>query len=129
MSDETSKSPPAATDVLVATGPSEHGVSVLRCREGSIEMGELREAKSGEPLLGELVSLTPRDDHARVFDVEVLAKGPLAQHKERTSGALDAKTQNERTLGHKGPSRVTSNAYRENWDSVFPPRSSKSDLN
>lgn len=129
MSDETSKSPPAATDVLVPTGRSEHGVSVLRCREGSVEIGELREAKSGEPLLGELVNLTPRTDHPEVFDVEVLAKGPLAQQKERASDALVAKTGHERSLGHKGPSRVTSDAYRENWDAVFPPRSSKSDLN
>ena len=47
------------------------GYHVIRTRPGQVEIGELREMQPGKPISGEVVKLTPTEDHDRVFDVEV----------------------------------------------------------
>jgi hypothetical protein len=101
-------SPPK--DVVFVRGPTEdgRGVGIVRLREDRIETGELREAKEGQPIVGELVKLEQRPEHERLYDVEVLARGPAASAP---------RTDEART--HKGPLRVTSDSYRAGWDAVF----------
>ena len=90
--------------VLVA-GPSEdgQGAKVLRVRDDRIETGELRGVRDGMPIVGELVKLTPRAEHARAFDVEVLARGH----------------QPEAESDRKGPAKGNSRTFRANWESIF----------
>lgn len=83
-------------------GPRRH--AVLRYRresgeEGRVEVGELRAAEEGKPVLGELVRLRARGDSGRLFDVDVQAKGPLAERG--------------------GPPMVSSDAFREGWERTF----------
>jgi hypothetical protein len=79
----------------------EKHVAVLRQRgEGApIEAGVVRPMKEGQPITGELVTLKPTAEDARLCDVEV-------HHDARP------KT-------HKGPSRVATDEYREGWDQIF----------
>jgi hypothetical protein len=106
--DGGSKSP----DVVLVGGPSEdgQGVSILRVRDDRVEAGELRPAAEGKPIVGELVKLTPREEHQRLFDVEVLARGPRAT-------STDARA--PRSVPHKGPPRVASSSYRSGWERIF----------
>ena len=98
-----------SSDVIVVGGPSEDGkgVSIVRLREDRIEAGELRAPVEGQPIMGELVKLTPRADHERAFDVEVLARGPQAQRPSE-----------ERARG-KGPAKISTDAYRSGWEQIF----------
>jgi hypothetical protein len=104
-----SGSTPAETqDVVFVHSPVEHGdgFRVIRRREDRIEIGELRPTEEGRPLHGELVKLTPREEHARLFDVEVLLAAPQpAAEPQRT-----------------GPAQVATDAYRSNWDAIFGER-------
>lgn len=91
------------TDVLYLHSACEsgQGYNVIRQRSNRIEVGELRTAKEGQPFVGELVKLTPRAGQERLFDVEVLVDAS-AGHAQR-----------------QGPAKVSSAAYRENWDHIF----------
>ncbi len=103
--DESSKDP---RDRLYVHSQSEHGgYRVVRSRDDRVEVGELRSVREGQPIVGELVKLTPTEEHDAVFDVEVLMEAP------------QPKTE------HAGPVRVSSAAYRTGWDRVF----GKNDLN
>lgn len=81
------------------------GIRVLRAREGRVEAGELRAMKEGAPISGEVVSLKQRQEHPLLWDVDV-------QYRPRTNS-------------HAGPARVSSRAYRDNWDSIFKPCSAE----
>jgi hypothetical protein len=83
-----------------AEGPKQ--VAVLRQRgEGApIEAGLVRPMKEGEPITGELVTLQPTAEGSRLCDVEV-------HHDARPP----------RT--HAGPSRVSTDEYRDGWDQIF----------
>src|SRR5512139_3420761 len=84
------------------------GAPVVRLRDGRIETGELREAREGQPIVGELVKLSKRSEHDRLFDVEVLATGPTAEPR----GELPA-------AARKGPAKIATEAYRTGWDAIF----------
>lgn len=79
------------------------GIRVIRSREGRIEAGELRALKEGVPISGEVVSLAPRNDQPLLWDVKVQCRVESAQ-------------------SHAGPARVSSRAYRKNWDGIFKNR-------
>ena len=101
-------------DVVFVRGPSADGkgLEVVRLCNDTVSAGELREAKDGQPLAGDLVRLSKRSEHERLYDVEVLAK-----KDELTAATSDA------TLPtRKGPSKVASDAYRRGWDEVFGKR-------
>lgn len=100
------------SDVVLIHGPTEDqkGLRVLRAREQGIEVGEVRPLQEGKPLTGELVKLRPRPGQPRICDVETqLSERELA----RARGASEPR------LGHAGPARVTSDAYRANWDAIY----------
>ncbi len=102
--------PPPKQDVVFVHSPSEEGegLRVIRKREDTIEVGEIRPVQEGKPLHGELVKLKPRKDHDRLFDVEVLA----SREELRQPAALP----------HAGPAQVATDTYRENWDTIFGAR-------
>jgi len=109
----------SAPDVALLGGPTENGgIHILRMRDGQVELGELRTLEHGKPILGESVRLHPRDDRPGLFDVETLARGPLArrppqqmQPPQPTSVALAAT--------RKGPAKIATEAYRSGWESIF----------
>jgi hypothetical protein len=75
---------------------------VVRYRDQRIEVGELHALREGQAIHGEVVRLHPRED--RLYNVEVVVPAPA----------------------RSGPPRVTTKAYRERWDAVFPRRSAPS---
>jgi len=100
---ESPAAPPR--DVVFVRGPSDdgQGVNIVRLREDRVETGELRAAKEGQPIHGELVKLEQRPEHERLYDVEVLAAAPTPT-----------------PMGpRKGPAKVASEAYRDGWDQIF----------
>lgn len=97
------------TDVVLVHGRSEdgEGIRVLRTRNGELLAGELRALKHGVPVgSGEIVTLTPRAEHPLLFDVNTQVQLPEGAP---TSGQA----------GHAGPARVSSDAYRANYDTIF----------
>src|SRR5262249_37998443 len=61
-------------DVVLLHSPAENGegIRVIRRREDTIELGELRPMREGRPISGEVVRLTQRKEHTLLFDCEVL---------------------------------------------------------
>jgi hypothetical protein len=114
----------ASQDVVLIHGPTEDqaGLRVLRARPQGIEVGEVRPLEEGKPLSGEIVKLRPRPGTPRVCDVETqLSRDEL----DRARGVASPR------LGHAGPPRVTTPAYRANWEAIYraAPPSGPSDLN
>jgi hypothetical protein len=100
--------PPAPKDdVVYVHGPADggEGMRVIRKRQATLELGEIRPVKEGRPLAGELVKLKQRQESERLFDVEVLAS--REEIAEMTGRA------------HAGPAQVATDAYRANWDAIF----------
>jgi hypothetical protein len=92
---------PGADVVLVGPELSSSGWAVLRQRSDKLEAGVMKPVRDGEPLAGgaELVRLQQRDEHPRLFDVDVLATIPT-----RTAS---------------GPPQVATDAYRAGWEMIF----------
>ena len=95
----------APRDVLFVHSPTEDGgaLRVIRKREDSLEIGELRALEEGRPVHGDVIRLHQREESERLFDVEVLMEGPRPQ----------------RSLS--GPPQVATEAYRSGWDAIFGP--------
>lgn len=102
MSDAEKKDRAFVLGELPASSGDKH-VAVLRQRgEGApIEAGVVRPMKEGEPITGELVTLKPTTEDARLCDVEV-------HHDARP-----------KAKSHAGPSRVSTDEYRDGWDEIF----------
>src|SRR5262245_23818673 len=108
MSDDA-KAP--AKDVVLLGPPTADGdgVHVIRAREERLEAGELRSLREGRPIVGEIVSLKPREDNPRVCDVA----SSYAPPKPAPAPSPPAR---------KGPAQIATEAYRENWEGVFGAR-------
>jgi hypothetical protein len=108
MSD--SEPPAPKEDVVFVHGPVEEGdgLRVIRKRNESLEVGEIRPVQQGRPLQGDLVRLKARKESERLFDVEVLASREEIAEK---AGRM-----------HAGPAQVATQAYRANWDVIFGTR-------
>lgn len=104
---------PAPRDRAVVLGPvDDKSFAILRQRteDAPLEAGVVRPMREGEPIHGELVSLSRPEASSPVLDVKVHYDGrPKARAMDTASMALP----------HKGPARVTSEAFREGWDAVF----------
>lgn len=107
-------------DVVLLCSPTAdgEGVNALRARKNRVELAEIRPLKEGQPVVaGEVARLKPREEMPGVCDVEVTYEVP----RPPTSSA------------HAGPPRISSAAYRQNWDSAFksvrPRRPKKHELN
>jgi hypothetical protein len=106
-------------DVALLYAPTDDGkgARVLRAREGSVETGEVRPVRDGQPLhQGELVRLSPRAEAPSLYDVEVLHEG-AAEPKEPSAASA------EPSRGR--PAQVASDDYRENWDRIFAGRAKR----
>ncbi|HTN83100.1 MAG TPA: hypothetical protein VL242_05430 [Sorangium sp.] len=105
--------PAANQDVVFIHSPVEQGEGfrVIRSREDRIEIGELRPTEHGRPLTGDLVKLTQRSEHARLFDVEVLLPAQRAPEAQRS-----------------GPAQVATDTYRSNWEAIFGRREESNKL-
>lgn len=105
--------PDKADDVVFVHSPTPagDGFRVVRKRADAIEVGEIRALAEGRPVHGEVVKLTPREEHAQLFDVDVL----VPPQEAKGEGA------------RSGPPQVATDAYRRNWDAIFgaPPEGSK----
>ncbi|HVK65209.1 MAG TPA: hypothetical protein VM694_12080 [Polyangium sp.] len=93
-----------AEDVVMIHSPMSdgQGYNVLRLREGNVELGAIRNMREGAPVHGDVVKLSPRKEHERLYDVEVLVKSPKPPELPRS-----------------GPAQVATDAYRANWDAIF----------
>jgi len=109
---ETSEEAPAKADddVVMVHRPTDdgQGYHVLRVREGNLELGQVRQIREGSPIHGDVVRLTQRKEHERLYDVEVLVKSPKPPEPPR-----------------HGPAQVATDAYRTNWDLIFGPARAK----
>lgn len=116
---------PPARDVALIGGPTERGdgMQIVRLREGQVEVGEIRSAQEGKPILGESVRLHARPDHPRLFDVEVVARGPLATKPRADAASPGAPSEGRageaKTAEAKGPAKVATEAYRTGWEAIF----------
>jgi hypothetical protein len=97
---ETSES--STRDMLFVYGEDQAGsYGVIRQRETRVELGRIRPIREGQPITGELVQLKKREEHERLFDVEVL-------YDDRA-----------RQTPRAGPAQVASDAYRSHWEQIF----------
>jgi len=84
--------------LLLGSTPDADRLAVLRKRGERVEAAVLARAEHGQPIHGDLVRLTPREE-PRLFDVETLHEAP-----RRDAG---------------GPAQVASPSYRDGWERVF----------
>ena len=118
--------------VLVHSRKDDGAYRILRKKDEALYVGELREAREGQPLTpgGELVSLAQREGTERVFDVtsSVKVPGPSPSGVSKTKAAAGDGD------GRRGPAKVTSDAYREGFRAIWGSsrsraRDKKNDLN
>lgn len=127
----TAKEPAAQKrDVALPLGPAEGGgVAVLRLKDETLEVGLLREARDGQPVMGELVRLEARGDGSPLYDVEVLhdARPGASARATAEPPSKSAAGGPVTSRARKGPPLVASEAYREGWEQVFGARSPRGD--
>ncbi|MCZ7686560.1 MAG: hypothetical protein M5U28_50550 [Sandaracinaceae bacterium] len=103
MAGARGKKPEKDEDVALVLGASEDGetLGVLRKRGDVVEPAVVKKAKEGQPVVGELVRLSPREEPL-LYDVDVLYGGQREEADERG-----------------GPAQVATEAYRKGWDRLF----------
>jgi len=96
------------SDIALIHGktPDGEGLRIVRKREDRLEIGAVRPLKQGAPIVGEVVTLTPRPEFPLLCDVKVEVPAPAPQTD------VPARPQ-------KGPAQVATDAYRENWGRIF----------
>ena len=94
--------------------PSGKGFNILRQRDQRLELGAIQPLEQGQAIHGEVVRLHPREDAQNLFDAETLFS------PEPDSSPSNAPSR-------KGPAKVTSEAYRQQWDAIFGRRKTKND--
>src|SRR5215510_14002429 len=90
-------------DIALLTGPTEDkkGMRIVRFREESVSLAEVRPVQEGKPIHGDVIALRPREGAPPfVRNVEVVHEAP--RHRD-------------------GPAQVASDAYREGWEATFAP--------
>jgi hypothetical protein len=100
---------PKASDIALIHGKTAdgEGLRIIRKRDDRIELGAVRPLKHGTPIVGEVVSLTPRTEFPLLCDVKVELEAP----KQPNDTAAPSRT---------GPAQVATAAYRDNWDRIWP---------
>jgi hypothetical protein len=108
---EASTTATDAKDVVMIHSPHDdgQGYNVLRVRDGSVELGAIRNIREGAPIHGDIVSLSQRKENERLYNVETLVKAPRALEPAR-----------------HGPAQVATEKYRTNWDNIFGKTNSSS---
>ncbi|MDX2054722.1 MAG: hypothetical protein SFV15_20135 [Polyangiaceae bacterium] len=102
-------------DVALVHGVTpDGGYRIVRRRGEQLELGSVHPLKEGKPLEGEVVALRPRKEFPLVCDVETLYSPPKPLVGD-TAAAPPAQAR-----AKKGPAQVSTEAYRENWDQIWP---------
>jgi len=106
---DASTTPAEAKDVVMLHSPHNdgQGYKVLRMRDGSLEVGAIRNIREGAPIHGDVVSLSQRKENERLYNVETLVKAPRPPEAPR-----------------HGPAQVATDKYRTNWENIFGKSSS-----
>jgi hypothetical protein len=102
------KEPSESSDVALIHGKTAdgEGLRIIRRRDDRIELGAVRPLKEGAPIVGEVVSLTPREEFPLLCDVKVQYSSPGARNDVAESP-------------RHGPAQVATDRYRENWDRIW----------
>lgn len=97
-----------AKDVVLVHGVTDdgEGLKVLRHREGRLEAGAARPLKHGQPISGEVVRLVPRREFPLLCDVQVAMPSPAQEGRPAA-------------VSRKGPPKVATQRYRDNWDAIW----------
>jgi len=100
---------PKGADIALIHGKTADGAGlrIIRKRDDQLELGAVRPLKHGAPITGEVVSLTPRPEFPLLCDVKVELEAPRA-------------TKDVAETARSGPAQVATDAYRENWDRIWP---------
>jgi len=99
------------TDVALIHGKTAEGdLRIIRKRDDQLELGMVRPLKHGAPITGEVVSLTPRPEFPLLCDVKVELEA------QRTAKDVAEPARH-------GPAQVATDAYRQNWDRIWPNKS------
>ena len=95
-------------DLILVHGKSELGWHVLRKKGDELSLGAMKPLEEGKPIDGEVVKLSPREEHPMLFDAETQLPAPRASSK--------------------GPPQVATQAYRDGWNAIWgKKRRSKTD--
>lgn len=107
--DEPKGAEPKGVDIALIHGKTADGAGyrIIRKRDDRVELGAVRPLKQGAPITGEVVSLTPRPEFPLLCDVKV----------ELDAGRA---TSDLAERGRSGPAQVATDAYRQNWDRIWP---------
>jgi hypothetical protein len=96
------------TDVALIHGKTAEGdLRIIRKRDDQLELGMVRPLTHGAPITGEVVSLTPRPEFPLLCDVKVELEA------QRAAKDIAAPARH-------GPAQVATDAYRQNWDRIWP---------
>lgn len=111
VSDDVPEKGPRDRALILGELAEQKGLAILRQRDENapVEAGVVRKVREGEPIVGELVSLTPAAESSRDL--------PLCDVKVHVD--TRALTGDARPAAHKGPPRVASESYRSGWDALF----------
>lgn len=122
------KSPPPSSEASADSGATgadvalvhrvtpDGAVHVIRRRGDQLEAGALQPLRESAPIVGEVVSLRPRENFPLLCDVETIYKPPVAPAP--SSAAAPSR--------RKGPAQVATDVYRDNWDSIWSSKKSSS---
>ncbi len=120
-------------DMLLVTGPTEDGkgLSVLRAKDDTVQIGAVHPLEEGKPIHGEVVKLKQRSELPGLFDVESQFGGQAAAAQQSDGGpsapARRPMAQPRTRPTSAGPAQVATDTYRSGWDRIYR-RTNKRDL-
>ena len=125
--DEARAADASGEDLVLVHGRTEDGdgLRVIRRRPGAIELAEIRPMVEGQPLVGDLVRLHPREESPLLFRVETQYRAPrqaLGSGEPAASAsdaAADPTAAADGAVGHSGPARVATDQYRDGWGRIW----------
>jgi hypothetical protein len=121
---QASASASSPKDIALIHGVTpDGGLRIIRRRGDTLEAGAVHPIKEGAPIHGEVVCLKPRPECPVVCDVEVQYAPPRQVPAEAVARAMPAPSAPSR----KGPAQVATEAYRDNWDSIWSSSKKKRD--
>jgi len=102
------KEPSESSDIALIHGKTAdgEGLRIIRRRDDRIELGAVRPLKEGAPIVGEVVTLTPRQESPLLCDVKVQYSAPGTRNDVAESP-------------RHGPAQIATDRYRENWDRIW----------